>query len=395
MDQADVLATRFAPYLALSEDDLEGRRRLAPTEEELDALHDLMVRSPEKSDLYYQVTFTMRADQIFRKEGPALGMTVTQIRQKLAHVETRNYEEHGESINEVESFRFWPLARYFDRIRKQPNGGYIYETEWDYLGPVDLEHKWQILLQPGFDEEALLLAQRYADHEGIKEMAFLPPRGITHRIIFKSGKDKKEFMLPTALRYKPLLEKFAEKYTLEESSAKLPDGPLASSQPHSVEMAEGYLGLWQAVRDYDPQKVESVPGYLKKHLEWHFGDAFDDVSTKADSGMREPGQERILKSRFERLGGEFDAPLGEKDEQEGTTLRDTVEDQKPKDIEGEILFNEIVQAIPDSMDRQVLWESTVLDATQQELAAKLGVSQPAIAKRLKELQKQVRKLLAE
>lgn len=147
MDQAVALHTRVAQYLALPVDDVEGRRQLAPTEADLDALHALMVHSPEKRDLYYQVSLTKRADQIFCKEGQAQGLTVAQIRQQLAHVETRNYEDHGERIHEVESFRFWPVARHFHRIRKQPNGGFIDEIEWDYLVPVDLEHEWQTLLQ--------------------------------------------------------------------------------------------------------------------------------------------------------------------------------------------------------------------------------------------------------
>ncbi len=192
MDQADALHTRLARYLALSEDDVEGRRRLAPTEEDLDALHDLMVRFPEKSELYYQVTLTRRADQIFCQEGLAPGWTVAQIRQQLARVDTRNYEEHGERIQEIESFRFWPVARHFHRIRKQPNGGGIIdEIEWDYLVPVDLEHEWQRLLEPGFEEEVLLLAQRHVDDKSVRDMAFLPPDGTTYRIIFKAGEEEK------------------------------------------------------------------------------------------------------------------------------------------------------------------------------------------------------------
>ena len=388
MDQADALHTRLARYLALPEDDVEGRRRLTPTEEDLDALHDLMVRLPEKSELYFQVTLTRRADQIFCMEGQAPGWTVAQIRQKLEHVEIRTYEDEGERIQEVESFRFWPVFRHLHRIRKQPNGGFIDEIELEYLVAVDLEHEWQALLQPGFEEETLLLAQRYANHEGVKEMFFLPPEGITYRIIFKAGDERKEFCSSTAIRYKPLLKQFAERYTLEESIEELPGRPSPTSHHQTVEMAEGHVGLWKAVLDYDPEKVRSAPGYINQKLKWHFGDAFKQVST------RKAGQKPILKARFERLGGELDAPLGENGEQGATTLHDRFEDPRPISIEGEILFREIVQALPDPTDRQILWELT-LGATQQELAAELGISQPAIAKRLKKIQEQVRKLLGE
>ena len=159
-------------------------------------------------------------------------------------------------------------------------------------------------------------------------------------------------------------------------------------------MAEGHLGLWKAVLDYDPEKVRLVPGYIEQKLQWHFGDAFDAVSTEADGGSREPGQQRILKSRFERLGGEFDAPLGKDEETKKTTLRDTFEDPKPISIEDEILLREIAKTLLDPIDKQIFSEK-LLGVTQQELAKKLGITQPAIAKRVKKIQKQVRKFLAE
>jgi len=396
MDQVDALHTRVAQYLAFPEDDVEGRRQLAPTEEDLDALHALMVRSREKRALYYQVTLAKRADQIFCNGGQAQGLTVAQIRQQLTHRETRTYEDQGESIREVVSFRFWPRVRHIDRERKQPNGGgIIIETEWDYLVPVDLEHEWQTLLQPGFDEETLLLAQRYVNHEWVKEIAFLPPDGITYRIIFKAGEEEKTFITSTALRYKPLLTELVKKYTLEESNQEFPGELSTPSSHNSVEMAEGHLGLLQAVKDYDPKKVRSVPGYVEQRLRWHFGDAFDHVSTETDRGLREPGQHRILKSRFERLGGEFDAPIGEEDGEQGdTTLRDKFKDPKPISIEDEILIREIAKTLLDPIDKQIFSEK-LLGVTQQELAKKLGITQPAIAKRLKKIQEQVRKVLAE
>ena len=106
MDQADALQIRFAPYLALPAGDVEGRTLLAPSEEELDTLHALMIHSPETRDLYSQVNITRRADQIFCKEGQATGWTVARIRQQLARVETRHYDEQGEHIQERVSFYF-------------------------------------------------------------------------------------------------------------------------------------------------------------------------------------------------------------------------------------------------------------------------------------------------
>lgn len=395
MDQADDLKARLAHYLALPEDDVEGRLHLAPSEEDLDQLHALMIRAPENRDLYYQASLTRRADQVFHQEGRAQGWTVAQIRQQLARVETRNYADQGESIQEVESFRFWPVARHLHRIRKQPKGGFIDEIEWDFLKPVDLAHVWQKLLQPGFEEETLLLAQRHADVELVKEMFFLPPAGITYRIIFKAGEERKTFISPTSLRYEPLLKKFVKENILEDEIKEVLDGPSASSPHRSVEMAEGYLGLWQAVMDYDPEKVRFVPGYIELKLTWHFGDAYDRVSTESYCDLRNADERRIFKTRLERVGGEFDAPLGEDGEQGATTLRDTFKDPRPNFIGDEILFREIIQALPDPTDRQIVWEKAALDATQQELAETLGITQPAIAKRLKKIQEQVRKLLAE
>ena len=123
------------------------------------------------------------------------------------------------------------------------------------------------------------MAQRFADHDSIKEMAVLPPEKVTYKVIFSNNIKSREFIFPTALRYENLLRKVASKKTFERfREDKDPEAPWSLQRHSSIELGEGLTGLWTAVQEFDPSKVKHIPGYLEKRVIWHMGDQYDQRS---------------------------------------------------------------------------------------------------------------------
>ena len=386
----DRLLERCKQYASTPADDYQRRDTIGLTEAERDALHRRAIQDPTLWPLHHQVRTAQLADLIYLKGGQQCGWSIIRIRAQLNREESRTFTDEGNQVHETTYYRIWPLARYIHRVQTSPEGYITDEVEWAYNYNVDLDADWD-KYRPGFEEESLLLAPI------IPDIAFLPPAAnITYRTLFTAGDRTKTFEFPVALRYEPLLRKFAREYHLEGAEWEANEMVKETLQRHSsVELTEGLHELWVAVQEYDPGTVKHIPGYLKKRVKFHMGDQFDKASTEAEKAMRGPDQSRILKEAFDRLGGELDAPLPSDDEKSGedTSLYDLVPDASSPQPDETTLLSQVKRALPDPVDRQIFYGLTALDLTQKELAAHLNMTQPAVSQRFEKIREQVRRIL--
>lgn len=383
----DTLLERCQQFASAPAEGYQHRDTIGLTEADLDSLHHRAVQFPTLWPLYHQVRTAHLADLIYLKEGQQRGWSITQIRDQLNRVESRTFTREGNQVQETTYFRFWPIARYIYRVRTSPKGHVAHEVEWAYDARVDLDANWE-KYRPGFEEESLLMAQRFADHDSIKEMAFLPPEKVTYKVIFSNNIKRREFIFPTALRYENLLRNVALDHTFEKSEEDSDPESRWSLQRHSsIELGEGLTGLWTAVQEFDPSKVKHIPGYIEQRVIWHMGGQYDQRSHVV-------GGERLLTEARDYEAGSLDDPLPQEIEEDGeSSLWDIVPDQSISPPDNNLLFSEIKNHFSDPRDRKILWYLAIWKDTQTEIAQELRMTQPAIAQRIKKIRAKVKKLL--
>jgi hypothetical protein len=386
--------SRFREYLSIPVEDHAARARLGITDKEMDLLHDLLIKKAITREFYYEVRFAKTADFIYAQEGRERAWTIQYIREQLNRTETREYEEGDESVHEFISHKLWPKCVVKERERRGADSR-CYEVELVFADGVDVdqlqEEDWAI-----FEREAIQLAQTHQDNEWVKEVTFLPPEGISYRVVFATaGGKRKARDFPLALQYFPLLKKFA-RLPLEDTRFDSPNNPADTAQRYSrIEIGEGQLGLWQAVLNYDPETVRHIPGYLEQQVQWHMSEQFDSLSTEAWKDLRPSGEKRVLKKRLERSGGELDTLLSEDDSAtEASTLGDRLPAPDPYSVEDSIHLQQIIAAIPDPIDRKIVY-GLARDMTQREVALQLGITPSAVNQRVKRLQPIVRRILSQ
>ena len=185
----DAILERIRAYVDTPVSDYDTRTRLRPTEADIAALHTRAVRSPALWPLYHEANIVERADMLHH-DGKFRGWSIAQLREQLSRIEGNTFDEDGAQVHEVIYHRYWPVARLIYRARTSPDLT-IREVEWAYLDvsgaqSVDLDAEWE-RYRPGFEEESLLLAQKFPDVEQVKEVAFLPSANVDYRVVFSAG----------------------------------------------------------------------------------------------------------------------------------------------------------------------------------------------------------------
>ena len=395
----DEIDRLYRAYLATPVEDWEARQRIELSDQDFDQLHDLCLEGKADWDLWRKVDIARKADAHYLEGARAKGWTITRLREQLSMETKHQYSKGEEHITEIRSNRCWPIFQHIRRTRKRGSRT-ILEVELAFPPEAEAGGVVEKYI-PEFEEESLLLSQK-----GFGDVAFLPPEGIEYKVVVSAGGSRKEFEFPVALRYGPLLWKFS-KLPLEDTKwkphapAKGSPGALGGYPPNSLqkhsryELGEGLLGLWVAVLEYDPQKVQRIPGYIKLRLTWHMQDAYKAQSTEAFGQNRlfKQGRKRTLKGRLERSGGELDAPVNPDDEGGSATRHDRLPDHAASPADEWVLIQEICAIIPDEKDRWIIWLRTKFDLTNKETADLLGLSPSAVSQRTKKLQGKVRKIL--
>lgn len=378
--------SRFEQFLAIPVEDIQGRAVIAITDAEVEELHALFVKGEVAKDFYYQVSSARTADEIYLHQGKECGWSIAFIRENQRRTEYRRYSKGGEDVCEWISWRLWPTGKYIERIRsnKEPVR-IIQEVELAFSPEADLEGLWE-QYRPGLEVWGLELLQRFPDNKFVQDMCFLPGEpNFVVRFVISAGEQRKELTFPIALRYEPLLRKTAKKYRFDVSEAE-PQYSEPLQRASTEELQVALVGLWTASKNYDKTKG-SIPAYMKQRTEWHMGEEFGERSVEIEepeTGKREP----VLKSRLERTGGSLDDPRVGKDGIETGPLSDTIADPQTGPPDQRILLEQILSSLVDETDKQIVHLCRE-EHTQEEIAQKLGITQPAIAKRLRRIGKKL------
>jgi len=379
--------SRFEQFLAIPTEDIAARAQFALRQSETDELHTLAVNGGVSWDLYHQVNNARKADFIYQQDGKKRDWTIAYIRKQLGHNEYRRYTCKNEQVEEWISGRLWPIAFHFYRIRwrKEPIR-LIKEIEIALRPDIDLDEFWEGQ-QSGWTVEAIELLQSFPDNEFVHNLCFVPgDPNFEARIVISRLKDRKELTFPIALRYKPLLNKLERDRRLDiTKSHPQPNQPLPCAS--SEELQEALLGLWQAVNDYQDSLNIPISAYIENKLKWHMGEAFKLRSTDLASSKTGKTQ-RVLQGRMERTGGLIDDPRYDKDEHEAGTRGDTIADPHARLPDQRILLQQIFDSLVDKIDRQIV-HLYCEGQSQEEIAKKLKITQPAITQRLKRMGKRL------
>jgi hypothetical protein len=377
--------SRFEQFLAIPTEDIAARAQFAFSHSETDELHTLAVNGEASWDLYHQVNNAQKADFIYRNSGQERGWNIGFIREQLGRTADRHYSEGGEDIHERISGRLFPKGWHIERRRSQKDPLRItHEVELAFSSETDLEELWtQQRLE--FEQEGIELLQQFPDSQFVQDMCFLPvDQNMEVRFIISAGARRKELIFPIALRYRSLVNKMEKKYKLDVTEAETHPDPRQPLQGDSTEeRQEALAGLWSAVQDYNESMDIPIPAYIKKQLGWHMGERFDERSIEINDP--ETGKtQRVLQGRMERTGGLLDDPRYGKDGTEAGTLGDTIADPHARLPDQGILLQQILDSLVDKIDRQIVHLYRE-GQSQEEIAKKLKITQPAIAKRLKRI----------
>lgn len=151
----------------------------------------------------------------------------------------------------------------------------------------------------------------------------------------------KQEIIPFSLlpKYKHLIRKTAKRYKL--SATKTDNKKIETQSNDEIQVA--MKGLYEGALTWDRNNY-AAPAHFENKIRESLSHAFETVSTKALKKERledemfnfktdEGFQERILKERFESLGGHLDAQISEK-EGTGEVLKDTLraEGMSPEEL---------------------------------------------------------------
>lgn len=161
-----------------------------------------------------------------------------------------------------------------------------------------------------------------------------------------------------------------------------------SDEPIEDFAADGYLGLFKAVQRYDPDKVSDEASNGTGYI-------YSTIVGSILRGMRQwygrdlSNKDKISRVKPSVLGGtsaSIEAPLSPDDE-ESWTLGDTLSVSDEEAVDYELLKERVFSeaSVYSDRDKEILVRRIILDQTQSQIAAEVGISQMHVSRLLERM----------